>query len=240
MSEDQNLDQVEAVDNAVPDWVPEKFRGNPEEFGKAYANLERSFHESRQEAKALEESLNTLSAQFDQFQSQANQPDPSAVQEQLQAAWEYDPLGTMQAIAAASAQQAITQYQKQSQQPSGVKPEDFAAYVADQTLAAKYSDYGNLKDKIGEELQGNPLYANDALWVNPELATRALDSAYQAVKARDVLAGNAIAEQQAAETRAMKLAAQTATGAAGREPSPDYAQQRWDEIMNASTGKLGL
>ena len=54
------------------------------------------------------------------------------------------------------------------------------------------------------------------------------------------LASLAQSERSRADTRAMKLQAQTMTGAGGRLPAPDDAAQRWAEIMNAESGKLGL
>jgi hypothetical protein len=59
-------------------------------------------------------------------------------------------------------------------------------------------------------------------------------------KADSLLSDNAVVQQQVADTRAMKLAAQSAAGASGRSPAPDDFEQRWQEIQNAQSGKLGL
>lgn len=214
-----------------PEWLPENFK-TPEDLLSSYKESQRKITEQAQQLRSQEESISTLSDQWEQFQAQQNQPDPN----EINAYWEEqiatNPLQAMAAIAEASAQQALKQYQQQSQ--PGIKPEEFAAYVAENTVSAKYQDFGDLRDKISEEIQSNPLYHNDSIWVNPDLATRALTEAYTAVKAREVLAGNDVAQQQLADTRAMKLQAQSAVGASGRpEPASSDADE-WARIRAAA------
>ena len=235
MSEDQNLETTEAVDN-TPEWVsriPEKFQNDPEKFIDAYSNLEREYHQSRQEVKGLQETVQTISSQWEEFQAQANRPDPNTVYAQLAEAYENDPIGTMQAIAQSTAQSIYEQQAKQAQQPAGVAPEEFYAWTAQQALGAKYEDFSELAPKISEELQSNPLYQNDNLWGSQELATRAIEHAYESVKARELLAGNSAVQQQLADTRAMKLGAQTSSGAGGRTPAVPDDVAAWERIKAA-------
>jgi hypothetical protein len=61
-ADDQNL-VAEAVDTEaveVPSWVPEKFKANPEKFGEAYQNLEREFHQTKQQVRAAQEQVEAL------------------------------------------------------------------------------------------------------------------------------------------------------------------------------------
>ena len=229
MSEDQNLsEEVEAVD-AVPEWVPEKFRSNPEEFAKAYTNLEREFHASRQEKKGLEDSLQELSSRFEEFTAAQNQPDPNTVYAQWQEAFEADPIGTIAQIAQTSAQQVHQQYAQQSKGPS-TSPE-VVAFIADQTMTRDHDDWDEYKEKVGQLIASDPLFQRDDLYASPELTTKALNSAYQMVKAQDVLSGAAVVQQQVDTNRAMKLNAQSAVGASGRPPAP--SDDEWARIKAA-------
>lgn len=241
MSEDQNLEGVdteEAVEGVDLSWVPEKFRSNPEKLAEAYTNLEREYHSSRQEVKGLEDAVQSLSSQFEEFTAKQSQPDPNQVYSQWQDLYDQDPIGTMAQIAQATATQILQQQASAQKEPTATP--DVVAFIADQTMAQQHEDWGGYKEKVAEVIAQNPLFQRDELWMNPQSASQALDSAYQMVKAQDVLSGNHIAQQQQADTRAMKLAAQTAAGAGGRTPAPDDYEQRWQEIQNANSGKLGL
>jgi hypothetical protein len=142
----------------------------------------------------------------------------------------------MAQIAQATANQIL---QQQAQQPAGPDP-DLVARVVDYSMSQKHEDWGQYKEKVAERIAQDPVYARDDLWTNPDSAERALTSILNVVKAEDVLAGNNVAQQQIADTRAMKLQAQTAQGAGGRPPAQDDFQKRWEEITNASSGRLGL
>ena len=226
-----------AVDEAgALDWVPEKFRSNPQELAKAYENLEREYHNSRQQVKGLEDSISTLSTQFEEFVSTQNQPDPDEIRAQWEQAYETDPWSTIQTVAQQTAEAVRKEFAAAQQQPA-ITP-DVVAFIADQNMTQTHEDWGDFKTKVAELVNADPLFANDQLWTNPALATSALDRAYKMVKAESVLSGDEIVQRQLADTRQMKLAAQSATGAAGRPDSPDANANRWQEIVNAPTGKL--
>jgi hypothetical protein len=46
-----------------PEWVPEKFRVHPEKFAEAYTNLEREYHQSRQECAGLRTNLSLVESE---------------------------------------------------------------------------------------------------------------------------------------------------------------------------------
>lgn len=232
---------LEGQDNPErPEWLPENFE-SPEELAKSYVEAQRKITETsqtlaeeRRAREALEESVQALSAQFEA----QTRPDPNQVYSQWQDLYEQDPIGTMAQIAQATAQQILQQQAQQGQQPAA--DPSVIAFIADQTMGQSHDDWGQYKEKVGELIASNPLFQRDELWTDPQLASSTMDSAYQMVKAQDVLSGNAVTQQQLADTRAMKLQAQTASGAGGRPPAEDDWAKRWQEIQNASSGKLGL
>lgn len=214
-----------------PEWLPENFK-NPEDFAASYKESQRKITELAQEKKGLEESINLLSSQFEQFTAQQSQPDPDTVRSQWYEQFEADPLATMTQIAQLTAQQIVQQSQ---QSQAGIKPEDFAAYVAEQQVSSRYQDFDELRPQITELLSSDPLFQSDAIWADPQTATHALDRAYQTVKAQELLSGNQIAQQQLADSRAMKLGAQSAQGASGRQEAP--AIDEWEAVKNAAAAE---
>jgi len=235
---------LEGADNPErPEWLPENFK-SPEALVDSYKELQgastrtsQQLAEERQAREALDEAVQTLSAQFEA----QNRPDPNAVVSQWRDQYDEDPFSTTLSLAQAVAQQTAQQIlQAQGQQSEPSATPDVVAFIADQTMGQSREDWSDYKGKVSELIAENPLFQRDELWSSPQSAAQALDSAYQMVKAQDVLSGNAVVQQQVADTRAMKLAAQSAAGASGRSPAPDDFEQRWQEIQNAQSGKLGL
>lgn len=233
--------QLEAAGNPDeperPEWLPSNFQ-SPEDLAKSYQEAQRKITELSQEKKGLEESVQSLASQFEEFTATQNRPDPNQVYSQWQDLYEQDPIGTMAQIAQATANQILQQQASAKQEPA-VDP-NMVAFAADYTMAQQHQDWADYKEKVGGLIAENPLFQDDRLWKDPQTAASTMNSAYEMVKAQDVLSGNALVQQQQADTRAMKLAAQTAAGSSGRTPAPDDYEQRWQEIMNAQSGKLGL
>lgn len=214
-----------------PEWLPENFK-SPEDLAKSYAESQRKITELANEKKGLEESVQSLAAQFEEFTAAQNRPDPNQIYSQWEDRYNQDPISTMAEIAAATANQILQQQAQQNQQPAASP--DVVAFIADQTMAQKAEDWGAYREKVGELVAQNPLFQRDELWASPQSAAQALESAYQMVKAQDVLSGNEIAQQQAADTRAMKLGAQSAVGASGRPPAPSSDAEEWARIRDAA------
>lgn len=244
-STDPNLEQNEGADNR-PEWLPENFN-SPEDLAKSYQEAQRKITELGQQNKGLEESIGELASQFDQLtsQQQAEQTpydpnqDPWAVAyNQAMIEGDYTRAMTLNdQRTAAIVQQAVQQGLAQVGQPQPQTTPDVVAFIADRNLASQYEDWAQVKGDVAKIVETDPLFANDALWQNPAVATQALDRAYKLAKAES--GGADLARQQAADTRAMKLAAQSATGALGRpDISEDAAKQRWQEIQNAGSSKL--
>lgn len=236
MSEDQNLEAngEEAVEGPDLSWVPEKFRENPQAFGEAYTNLERAYHQSRQEVKGLEDSITSLSSQFEEFTAAQNRPDPNNVLNQWAEQYDADPFSTTLRLAETIAQttaQQILQQQQGSSKPAA--DPDIVGQLASMQLASQYEDWGEYVPKMQELIASDPLFADDRLWGDLPNATKNLDRVYKMVKAEDVLNGNTAAQQAQADTRAMKLGAQSAAGSAGRTPSVPSDVEEWEKIRQA-------
>lgn len=224
---------LEGADNPErPEWLPEKFE-SAESLAKSYLELERrdtqrsqELAEERRARETLEESFQTLSQQFEA----QSRPDPANVYGQWQDQYEADPFGTtLSLIQALGAQNA----QQQSNAQTGVDPTEFAAFVADQSLGRKYEDWGEYAPKVSEFLAENPNLFSEDTWKDPRATELAADRIYKMVKAEEVLSGADIAQQQQADTRQMKLNAQSAAGASGRTPALPDEVQEWERIKNA-------
>jgi len=236
---------LEGADNPErPEWLPENFK-SPEALVDSYKELQgastrtsQQLAEERQAREALEEAVQTLSAQFEA----ANRPDPANVVSQWRDQWEEDPFNTsltlMQQIAQNTAQQVLQAQAQQSQR--GIDPTVYAAREANNEMAATYEDWAEYAPKVREVLEQTAGLYDERVWERPETTKQAIENIYKSVKAEDMLTGNSVIQQQVADTRAMKLAAQSAAGASGRSPAPDDFEQRWQEIQNAQSGKLGL
>jgi len=225
---------LEGADNSErPEWLPENFT-SPEDLLRSYQESQRKITEQGNQMRGLEEAVNTMREQQEQFIAQQNQPDPYAVQQQWQEQLEADPVSTMAQIAALSAQQAVQQY-AQAQQPQGENLTALVAAYADNNLAAKYGDeWGQYKEKVSELIASDALFQNDSYWTNPQAATAALERAYQIVRADDVLSGNTVVQQQMADTRQMKFAAQTASPSSGNHAAPNDDASEWAKIVAAA------
>lgn len=233
-----DVDPQEGADNPVederPEWLPQNFK-SPEDLARSYQEAQRKITELSTTNKGMEESLGYLTSQVETLVAQ-NAPDPDEVRAQWEQAYESDPWNTIQTVVQQTAEAVRNELAQQNQQPA-ITP-DVTAFIADQNMAQTHEDWGQYKPQVAELVKTDPLFANDSLWSNPALATSALDRAYKMVKAESVLSGDQIVQQQLADTRQMKLNAQSATGAAGRPDSPDANANRWQEIVNAPSGKL--
>lgn len=227
--QDPNLE--EGADNPErPEWLPENF-DSPEALAASYKEAQRKITELSQSNRGLEESIQSLSTQFEEFTASQNRPDPNAVYSQWQDLYDQDPIGTIAQIAQATASQVLAQ---QSQGRENDNLPSIVAALADQQLSRQFEDWDEYKPKVAELLANDPVYGRDDLYSSPETAARTLTTAYNVAKAQDILNGATdLASQQAADTRAMKLNAQTAVGASGRPSTPADQQAEWDAIKAA-------
>ena len=232
MAEQDPSLEADNPESQRPEWLPENFK-SPEDFAASYKESQRKITELAQEKKGLEDAFAGLSQQFEEFTASQNQPDPDLARARLEEAYAMDPLGVMAQIAQSTAQTILDQ-QRAQQGQQGIAPEEYSAFVADQTLAQKYGQDWNAetKKKVGELIASDPLYHQDHIWTNPQLATHAYERAYESVRLQELLSGNEIVQQQMQDTRQMKLNSQSAVGASGRPEAP--AVNEWEQIKNAA------
>jgi len=94
-------------------------------------------------------------------------------------------------------------------------------------VASTTNDWSSVAPNVMRRIQDDPSRLSGLVQQGPVATAAYLSSLAQA-------------ERASADTRAMKMAAQSASGASGR-PSPlSDNEQRWQEIQNAETGRLGL
>lgn len=239
--------QVDPEDNQspdVPEWVPEKFRANPEKFTEAYTNLERELTARSQREKELQQQVQHYETLVAQQQTQTQpQYDPTAdplvvgyeqamEQGDYRTALAYQ-AQISQALATQAVQQALPQVQKQYETTAEAQ----AALVADHAwnnLRARYGDaLEESRDKIAEVVQAQPWLIPDEAQRDPSVAAAAIENVYKIVNP------GAFVQGQSVDMTAAKLAAQSLPGAAGRPPSPDAAKAEWAEIVAAGKKEPG-
>lgn len=237
-----NPGEAEAEVASIPlEAIPEKFRGNPAAVFESYANLEREFHASKQQSKAMEENFSTLSQQLEELTTAQSTPqaDPNDVRARLEEMYESDPLQTMATLTQqildarlAGIEEKIGQQYLPTQQTA----HEVVAFQADQLLTAELPDWGAYKGKVAETINDNRwLLPTDAL-TSPNTTAERLKAVYKMVK-HDELSTQLTdpAAIQAAAAQLAKEQAQTISGVQGRPSTPDEFEQRWKQIQNADT-----
>lgn len=232
MSDEQNLSAEQPEGSPeIPEWVPEKFRSNPEQFGKSYEELESKLTQTSQALREQQEQFEAfLSQQDEERQQQQWQAQAPQYENQLQAAYEENPLAVMSWLANQAAAQAV---QQSSRQPD----EGFYSLVADaaeRQLTAKYDDWQEYAPRVAERIQQRQDIYPEQLFHTPAGTVQALDEVYKVLKYEDVSSGAATLQQQSdEEQRHAKQQAQTLSGAAGRPPATDSWEDKWAAIANA-------
>lgn len=239
MPEDIQVEQPEQG-STVPEWVPEKFRSNPEDFGKSYSELEAKLTQTTQQLRAQQEQFEEFVASQETQQPEQAQ-DPSFYQasyEQIAEAMERDPAATTAWIAQQSANAAIAQYEERNKKQEDPADQQSRALLnaeyAERQVTARYPDWKNYAEQVSQEINDNPdLYPED-LFQTPVGIEKAITRAYKAVRL-DALESNTTQtiEEQIAAQRHAKQQAQTLSGAAGRPAPTDSWDDRWSEIANA-------
>lgn len=243
MADDQNLDQnleVEAVEAEVPAWVPEKFKSDPSKFGESYSNLEREFHETRRQLKAQQETMEQYIAT--QQQAAAEAPVEQNT-DQLYAAYEQDPVGTMAWLAQQAVEQGIRGLQPQLQAreaPIRQAQNDLLAYTVDQMVASQIPDWADQKQKVADYVQARPYLLTEQALASPQTASEALVSAYKSMRFDDIQnQGQSQAETLRAENERLKIQAQTLTGSPGSPAQTDADTDYWKSVASVKTNRYG-
>lgn len=236
MPEDQNLEAQQQEDNPErPEWLPDNFN-SPEDLAKSYGELRSEFTQTKQQLRAQQEQVEQLLAAKEEEPADDNFIQTS--QDQIQAAYEQDPVATMAWLAQQAAEAAYKQHAKANQPDPAIMETQalVAGKYAEEEVTARYSDFDQYREKVAQEITDNPdLYPED-LFKTPASIAKALTRAYKAVKLDTLEADTtSTVEQQIADQRRAKQQAQTLSGATGRPAPQDSWEDRWAEIANAGT-----
>ena len=231
MPEDPN--QGNNPEDQRPEWLPERFK-SPEELARSYQEAEKKIQEQGTQLNAMNENFATLSEQLEELQSlqvQQQQPQQQTPWDEM---WENNPLQTTALLTQNIVQAELGKFAQtfqQQNQPVQENQNQLIAFMAENTIKGKYEDYPDYVDQIKDELETNPALAQD--WSNPVSAAAAIDTAYTIVKGRALLSGEVTPTTQQ-DARAMKLAAQTISGAQGGRPDPiEDDKASWERIKAA-------
>lgn len=237
MAEDPTLsDNPEGEDR--PEWLPENFK-TPEDLASSYRESQRKITEEATARRNLEQLVASQQAQLEQIQAQQAQQ-PEADQNDWYTAFEADPITTQRALAEQTFDQKFSEWQKSQQQQAQVNAASQTEITASLAFKALEDQVGQLSEETRQEMAqliaSRPhLIPQDAFY-SPQKLTEAYTDVYKLTGTDKTPPG----QSQEDLRRTMKLQAQSANGAGGHLSPADENQQRWQEIANASTGKLGL
>lgn len=228
-------DNQEGVDR--PDWLPENFK-TPEDLASSYRESQRKITEEATARRNLEQLVASQQAQIEQIQAaQTQQPEPEPAWDEWYA---QDPIATQKALAEQIFNERIGQLQASQQQQTQATQGSQAEITASLAYKALEDQVGQLSEETRQEMaqiiQSRPHLIPQDAYYSPQKLSEAYTDVYKLTSTDK----NPPAQNAADLQRAMKLQAQTATGAGGHLSTADEAQQRWQEIQNASTGTLGL
>ncbi len=238
-----------------PDFLVPRYQ-TVEEQARAYKEAEREMHETKQQAKQLEERLAALEAQQQQFQ-QPQQPQPwemgygpqseyfsqAEYEAQLQQLAREDPLTAMRAVMAEAEEQRLAHMQQQAQvaqmQQQQLQPWQEAQQQTQAQLIADHA-YNRVLDQNPDYEEYHEdvvkLMEQDPGWINPADAwdlnklTTAVTRAYKVVKGERLSATDdelrARGLTQADIERQRKLSAQTVQGRSAAPESELTEEQK--------------
>lgn len=220
-----------------PEWLPENFK-TPEDLASSYRESQRKITEETTARRNLEQLVASQQAQIEQIQAAQAQPEPD--QNDWYQAYEQDPIATQRALAEQAARDAVAAYAQQAQPQTQQVQGSQAEIVASLAYNALEGQHGKLSQEQRNEM-AQIIAERPYLIPNEALASpQKLHEAYDVVYKLSIADKAPPATSQEDLMRTMKLQAQSANGAGGHLSPADEEQQRWQEITNASTGKLGL
>lgn len=239
MADDQNLEATtpEGGEEAVrPEWLPENFK-TPEALASSYKELQREFHSTRSELKAQRETM-------EQFilEQQAEAP-PEQNTDQVYAAFESDPVGTMAWLATQAAENAVSKLQPElakREKPLLQAQNELLAYTVDQMVTQRIPDWADQKSAVVDYIKDRPWLFPQEATVSPATAAEALQSAYKAYRYDDL--SNQTQSQAEALKAANELAkrqAQTLQGSPGSPAATDADNDYWESVKSVKTNRYG-
>lgn len=216
-----------------PEWLPEKFKSE-EEFATSYRNLEAELSRRSEETRNLEAQISELATSVESLRPQQQQGFTTDQAEQLQNAYDTDPLGTMAWLANQAAAQAVGQYQSQQQQGQQSQQQLQAQLIANnanQALAGRYEDWADYGPKIGDAIQRDPSLMPMQVLQDLDGTVNRLDQLYKQVKFDDLAVQ--LANGNGSTERA-KIQAQTNSGSGGRQDGVSDQDEKMARLVAAA------
>lgn len=229
-----------------PDWLPEKFN-SVEEYNASYKSLEDELRRRGESQNRLEAEMAELREMYqeDREERQQYQGPPQneeQLRNQLQVAFDNDPIGTMAYLAQQYAAQTIDARLASMQQESRPQIEQqlrqndqLMAMTVDRALGDKYDDWSEYKPKIAAEIERDPRLL-EGFMDAPEVTMRQLERIYENVKAREVLQASQNGNFVTNELRGMKERSQTLSGAGPRPGEKTEDEEHVERLMAAARG----
>lgn len=236
MAEDPTLSDNPEDDR--PEWLPENFK-TPEDLASSYRESQRKITEEATKSRNLEQIVAQQQAQIEQIQAaQAQQPE--ADPNEWYTAFEADPIATQKALAEQTYDQRFAKWQESQQQQAQVTQASNAEITASLAFKALEDQVGQLSDETRQEMaqiiNARPHLIPQDAYYSPQKLQEAYTDVYKLTSTDKTPPGQSPEELR----RTMKLQAQSANGAGGHLSTVDEQQQRWQEIQNAPSDKLGL
>jgi hypothetical protein len=230
-----------------PEWLPEQYK-TPEDLAAAHRSLQDRLRQEAENRKLLEGRLTELEAATQQ-QSRAEGTDDILGRVADEIAWARDQGDVRRELELQTWLQNYTLQQAAAATPqarpddSPIQDEIIAAHVRN-SLARSHEDWEQYEPQIAELIQAEPWrFPQEATESLPSMA-RALESAYEVVKARDVLAQQHELHErglsQADLSRARKMEAQGLQGASGRPAEPSPVDRELAEMKDALHRNSGM
>lgn len=225
-----------------PEWLPENFK-DESEFASAYKEAQNKIREQGEQQKSMEGRIAQLTSVVEKLQTSEpprTRGDDDAVREQLTAAFESDPIGTIAYLASQYSEQTVDRKMAALQQEQDPRlraqseaQNEMLAMTVDRDLSAKLEDWPEYRDRVAEEISNDPTLLDErVLQSGPQATARALERVYKMVKAEDVLKGQS--NDRSSET--MKRQAQTLTGNGSRPGEPTAEDEKFARLQAAATG----
>jgi hypothetical protein len=219
----------------VPDWVPERFRKDPTQLAKSYAELETELRRRGERDAARDREIAELREQM----QQTRQP-PEDWDDRIEAAYEEDPIGTIRWLVEQRANAVVGQalgHQARASEPAEQIQDQLFAKTMDDVMTAEYEDWDEVKPEIAQMLAEDPSLVPESAFGSIQGVKRHLSTLYRSVKYDALLAEKndlgGRGAKQADIDRVRKQEAQTLTGATGRAPEPTEAEKELAEMRGA-------
>ena len=230
MSEVEQEIVESTIAESRPDWLPTNFKTG-EDFAKSYSEAQSKLTQQAQEIAAIK-------AQQDEFiasqQSAQSEREYNTIEEQLIEAIEFGDGKQKLAAMAYLVQQAQGQNKPDPPQSNN---SEVLAFAADQSLAAKYEDWNEVKMDIGKLVEQDPGLLQVDNTTPLATVVQRLERVYKIAKADRVLSqGESIVQVEQEAHRQGKQQAQTITGASQRPATSTAEEDYWQSIKETPVG----